>query len=108
MRQTHKQIEMDSPKKTIDDRSPYSLAQLSLFPGISSQQIAKWKNLKLARQMWTNPPKLIFDCSFEHFMNSREIKDTARQLQHAILDNRNHIDPFSLHLYNLNPNVRRF
>lgn len=107
----HETANMDNPDpekcsaSTIENvqRQQYSLSQLSLFPQISLQQMAKWKNLKLARQICTNSPKLIYDCSFEHAMSSREIKDTVRQLLYAIKANRSHIDPFLVQLYNLNP-----
>lgn len=83
----------------------YGPHNFTLFRRFPVQQISRWRNIKLALQVWMKAPKLIFDCGFEHTMNYHECAATAKQLQFAISANRDHADPFNLHLYNLNPNV---
>lgn len=51
--------------------------------------------------MVLNAPSLIFDCGFNDAMTKWELQDAARQLKHAFSDNRNHGQPFVMHVCNL-------
>lgn len=46
-------------------------------------------------------PKLIFDCSYDKHMNSREAINAAKQLMLVFAENRMHTAPFDLHFCNV-------
>lgn len=46
-------------------------------------------------------PPLIFDCGFNDTMSKWEIMDAARQLKHSFSQNREHRQPFVMHLCNM-------
>lgn len=48
--------------------------------------------------------KLIFDCSYDEHMTSREAKNAAKQLMYCFAENRLHREPFDLHFCNANFN----
>lgn len=58
--------------------------------------------------MVRNEPKLIIDCGFENDMMSREVDDTAKQIEFSFAANRQHREPFVMHLCNLNRYVSGF
>lgn len=100
------QRSLDDCLHTVDGgHLDYSVNSCTLVPRYTKQAISRWKNIKLAKQIWMGAPKLIFDCGFEHQLDYRECKETAKQLTMAMSTNRSHIDPFDLHLCNLDPNV---
>lgn len=45
---------------------------------------------------------LIFDCSFDNFMRPQDASDTAKQLTYGFSANRNHREPFDIHICNAN------
>lgn len=52
--------------------------------------------------------KLIFDCSFEQYMTTRESTAAATQLLKCFGKNRLHKEPFDLHFCNVNFNAETF
>ncbi|XP_031639367.1 mitochondrial ribonuclease P protein 1 homolog [Contarinia nasturtii] len=51
------------------------------------------------RTLWREhlgAPKLIYDCSYSHYMMRRENKDAAQQLAIAFRNNRRHLQPYAL------------
>lgn len=58
--------------------------------------------------MVRNEPKLIIDCGFENDMMSREVYDTAKEIVTSFGENRQHREPFVMHLCNLNRYVSGF
>lgn len=48
--------------------------------------------------------KLIFDCSYDEYMNHSEAKSTANQLAWSFTFNRNDTEPFDIHFCNVNFN----
>lgn len=42
--------------------------------------------------------KLIFDCSFDDLMRPQDVSDTAKQLTYGFSANRNHLEPFDIHI----------
>lgn len=56
------------------------------------------------RQAMQFGEKLIFDCSYDEYMNDHEAKNAAEQLLHSFSANRKHREPFDLHFCNANFN----
>lgn len=46
--------------------------------------------------------KLILDCSYDEYMNTREALNAAKQLMYCFAENRIHDEPFDLHYCNVN------
>lgn len=54
------------------------------------------------RQAMQFGEKLIFDCSYDQYMNKQEAKSAAKQLMITFAENRKHREPFDLHFCNVN------
>ena len=48
--------------------------------------------------------KIVLDCSYDEYMTKREAINAAKQIMILFSENRNHINPFDIHLCNLTPN----
>lgn len=80
-----------------DNRDLFAIDQVNLYLFCSVR-----RNMELDQQ------RLVFDCSFDNAMTSREIQETAQQLSRVYSRNRDHLEPYVLHLCNLNRSVRHF
>lgn len=79
----------------------YSLQKNSLFIRIYEQTINHAYNGKLIMNMMFES-KIVFDCSYENNMTTREIHNCAKQLSLAFASNRTHIKPMDLYFCNFN------
>lgn len=61
----------------------------------------KWQHLKMATSIYTDEPKIIFDCSFNHTMRQYDQACAARQIRGSIIANREASTPFVMHFCNL-------
>ncbi|XP_014206105.1 mitochondrial ribonuclease P protein 1 homolog [Copidosoma floridanum] len=79
----------------------YGIARNCMFRRISDQtmnQLWNWNSLKSV--MWGN--KIVFDFSYEQYMNPQEIKSCAKQIMGSYAVNRLHNFPFNVYLCNVN------
>ncbi|XP_037048074.1 mitochondrial ribonuclease P protein 1 homolog isoform X2 [Bradysia coprophila] len=74
---------------------------------IYDQTMNRWRNNRLFRAMQFSE-KLVFDCSYDEYMNRQEAKSAAKQLIEVFSGNRLHRDPFDLHFCNVNFNSPTF
>lgn len=68
---------------------------------IRKQWMMKWQHLKMAEAIYTNEPKIVFDCSFNHTMQQYDQMCAARQIRGSIIANREAAKPFVIHFCNL-------
>lgn len=88
--------------KQIDtDEIRYRVPHNSMFMHVYQRTMNQYYNAKLIQAMMF-APKVVFDCSYESYMNYHEIHNCARQLTLAFADNRAHVDPMCLYFCNLN------
>ncbi|XP_037077975.1 mitochondrial ribonuclease P protein 1 homolog [Pollicipes pollicipes] len=79
----------------------YGLGHNSIFHRISDITIKDWSEQRLYTAMRFGQP-LVMDLGFEAHMTRRENKNTAQQLSMLFAQNRASLDPFDLHLCNVN------
>lgn len=61
----------------------------------------KWQHLRMATSIYSDEPKVIFDCSFNHTMRAYDQACAARQIRGSIIANRAATEPFVMHFCNL-------
>lgn len=95
-------IRESRPKMVFPDdgKMRYYLGGNNMFLRIYDSSMNNMYNNKLMKAMQFGQ-KLIIDCGFHGNMNRKENINTAKQLTLLFSDNRYHIDPFDLHLCNL-------
>ncbi|XP_023175147.2 mitochondrial ribonuclease P protein 1 homolog [Drosophila hydei] len=79
----------------------YGLGHTSMFLRIYDTTINHWQNNRLTRAMQF-APKMVFDCSYDTYMNNRESSNAAKQLMLSFAENRANDEPFDLHYCNAN------
>lgn len=57
---------------------------------------------RLIRAKQFQEQKVIFDCSYDQYMNPKAARYTAGHLTRAYMDNRKNLQPFDLHIHNSN------
>ncbi|KAG8223934.1 hypothetical protein J437_LFUL003742 [Ladona fulva] len=80
-----------------DDSLAYGFGGSTIFMRVRNSTIDKHYNYNAIRAMIFGQ-KLVFDCSYDSFMTSRECKNCAKQLMLVFSENRVHPDPFNLYL----------
>ncbi|XP_043198888.1 mitochondrial ribonuclease P protein 1 homolog [Amphibalanus amphitrite] len=80
----------------------YGLGHNTIFHRVTDTTIKSWEEQRLYTAMCFGQP-LVMDLSFEPHMTRRENKNTAQQLTMLFANNRSALDPFDLHLCNVNP-----
>lgn len=80
----------------------YGLYHNTFLLRVYDATITEFHNHKLIRAMMFDQ-KLIFDCSYDKYMNPREASNAGKQLMLSFAENRLHDEPFDLHLCNVNP-----
>lgn len=61
----------------------------------------KWQHLRMAQSIYSDEPKVVFDCSFNHTMCMYDQIAAARQIRASIKSNRESATPFVMHFCNL-------
>ncbi|KAM0734940.1 Mitochondrial ribonuclease P protein 1-like protein [Formica fusca] len=79
----------------------YGLTYNSIFMRINSTTMNHYYNAKLMQAIMF-APKVVFDCSYESYMNFHQIHNCAKQLTLSFANNRAHVDPMCLYYCNLN------
>ncbi|XP_031619445.1 mitochondrial ribonuclease P protein 1 homolog [Contarinia nasturtii] len=74
----------------------YGLGKISLIPKIYDRAIDRWRNMRTLWREHLGAPKLIYDCSYSHYMTRRENQEAANQLALAFGNNRRHLQPYAL------------
>lgn len=71
-----------------------------MFRTVQSINISIISRLWLAKEL--NNPKIIFDCSYDQFMNKTALRSLARQIVRSFSENRKNVLPFDLYLCSAN------
>lgn len=92
-------------KKELDNQNEhivYGLNRNTMFLRIYDATITKFHNMRLFNAMMYGQ-KLIFDCSYNEYMNRQEASNCAKQLMLCFAENRMQDEPFDLQFCNMNP-----
>jgi mitochondrial ribonuclease P protein 1 len=79
----------------------YGLNYNSMFMRVYDATITKFQNSRLINSM-TFGQKIVFDCSYDEFMNRQEASNTGKQLMISFAENRMNDQPFDIHFCNVN------
>lgn len=90
-----KQAEVSPIFVTTSSPMEYSLTKTSLFHRIYDATIHRLYNYKLLQAEWFGP-KLLVDCSYEPFMNIKNLSNCVKQMVLMWSDNRDNGNPFDL------------
>ncbi|KAL6418979.1 hypothetical protein ACFW04_011656 [Cataglyphis niger] len=93
--------EAEAQQKEDSGEIKYGLTYNTMFLRINSTTMNYYYNAKLIQAMMF-APKVVFDCSYESYMNFHEIQTCAKQLTLSFANNRAHVDPMCLYYCNLN------
>ncbi|XP_055533490.1 mitochondrial ribonuclease P protein 1 homolog [Wyeomyia smithii] len=74
----------------------YGLFHNTMFLRIYDSTMDHFHNNKLIQAMQFGQ-NLIFDCSYDEYMNDKEMRNTAKQLMLCFAINRMHNEPFNIH-----------
>lgn len=88
---------------TTDSPVTYSLIDTSLFFRIRDTDIHWYYNYKLFMAEWLGPTILV-DCSYEPFMNLKNLSNCVKQMLLMWSENREHFNPYNLLFCNVNEN----
>lgn len=83
------------------DAIKYGLQHNSLFLRIYETTINRFYNGQLILNMMFES-KIVFDCSYESNMSTREIHNCAKQMSLVFAHNRSHFNPMDLYFCNFN------
>lgn len=89
--------EVEEPNS--EDRIKYGFHGSTIFVRVYDTTMNNLYNYNAIRAMIFGQ-KLVFDCSYDPYMNSRESKNCAKQLMIVFSENRIHPDPFNLYFTN--------
>lgn len=84
-----------------NDHIIYGLFHNSMFLRVYDTTIDHWHNNKLVQAMRFGQ-NLVIDCSYDEYMNEKEMSNTAKQLTLCFALNRAHNEPFNVHHCNVN------
>ncbi|XP_031640234.1 mitochondrial ribonuclease P protein 1 homolog [Contarinia nasturtii] len=87
----------DEEKPASDQKYiEYGFGKNALIPKIHGRTIDKWRNTRTLWHEHLGAPKLIYDCSYSHYMTPRENNEVAKQLTIAFGNNRRHFQSYEL------------
>jgi ribonuclease P protein 1 len=93
------------PKEDDHFGVTYGLGRNTLFLRLYDTTVSKFHHNKVVSAMQFGRP-LVLDCGYDEFMSPREAKNCAKQVEILLTLNRNHNQPFNLHLCNVAPDSR--
>ncbi|XP_058835468.1 mitochondrial ribonuclease P protein 1 homolog [Topomyia yanbarensis] len=86
-----------------NDHIIYGLFHNTMFLRIYDSAMDHFNNNKLIQAMRFGQ-NLVFDCSYDEYMNEKEMRNTAKQLMLCFAINRLHNEPFNIHHCNVDFN----
>lgn len=107
IKKEQKQIEVAKRKEDLiqanaeNEHLIYGLFHNTMFLRIYDSTMDHWHNNKLVQAMQFGQ-NLVIDCSYDDYMNDREMSNTAKQLMLCFALNRLHNEPFNVHHCNAN------
>ncbi|XP_065088262.1 mitochondrial ribonuclease P protein 1 homolog [Ochlerotatus camptorhynchus] len=84
-----------------NDHIVYGLFHNTMFLRVYDSTMDHWHNNKLVQAMQFGQ-NLVVDCSYDDYMNDKEMRNTAKQLTLCFALNRTHNEPFNIHHCNAN------
>ncbi|XP_052895057.1 mitochondrial ribonuclease P protein 1 homolog [Anopheles moucheti] len=84
-----------------NDHIVYGLFHNSIFLRIYDSTMDHFHNNRLVQAMQFGI-NLVIDCSYDDYMNDKEMRNTAKQLMLCFALNRSHVEPFNIHHCNAN------
>lgn len=84
-----------------NDHIVYGLFHNTMFLRVYDSTMDHWHNNKLIQAMLFGQ-NLVIDCSYDDYMNDKEMRNTAKQLTLCFALNRTHNEPFNIHHCNAN------
>lgn len=84
-----------------NDHLIYGLFHNTMFLRVYESTMDHWHNNKLIQAMQFGQ-NLVIDCSYDDYMNDKEMRNTAKQLTLCFALNRMHNEPFNVHHCNAN------
>ncbi|XP_055608252.1 mitochondrial ribonuclease P protein 1 homolog [Uranotaenia lowii] len=109
IKKEQRKVEVAKRREELDkanadnDHIIYGLFHNTMFLRIYDTAIDHFHNNKLIQAMRFGQ-NLVFDCSYDEYMNEKEMKNTAKQLMLCFAINRMHNEPFNIHHCNVNFN----
>lgn len=94
-------IARETEEEANNDHINYGMLRNTMFLRIYDSTINHFHNAKLVQSMMFEP-KLVFDCSYDQYMNPREASNAGKQLMLSFAENRFHDIPFDLHFCGAN------
>lgn len=107
VKKEQKKLEVAKRKEELDlanaenDHLIYGLFHNTMFLRIYDSTMDHWHNNKLTQAMQFGQ-NLVIDCSYDDYMNEKEMRNTAKQLTLCFALNRTHNEPFNIHHCNVN------
>lgn len=96
------QLEEADPKlKTTCSPLNYSLSETSLFHRLRDCTMNQFYNYKLLLAEWFGP-KILVDCSYEQFMELKNVQSCVKQMLLMWSDNRENANPYDIIYCNVN------
>uniref|UniRef100_A0A182N921 RNA (guanine-9-)-methyltransferase domain-containing protein 1 n=1 Tax=Anopheles dirus TaxID=7168 RepID=A0A182N921_9DIPT len=84
-----------------NDHIVYGLFHNTMFLRIYDSKVDHFHNNRLVQAMQFGI-NLVIDCSYDDYMNDKEMRNTAKQLMLCFALNRSHDEPFNIHHCNAN------
>lgn len=91
-----KRKEEEKLQKAENNHIVYGLFHNTMFLRIYDSAMDHFHNNKLVQAM-QHGINLVFDCSYDEYMNDKEMRNTAKQLMLCFAYNRMHNEPFNIH-----------
>lgn len=98
---TAERLEIKRELNQQNEHLIYGLNFNSMFMRIYDTTITKFQNSRLINAMMYGQ-KIVFDCSYDEFMNRQEASNTGKQLMISFAENRMNDQPFDIHFCNVN------
>ncbi|XP_053689378.1 mitochondrial ribonuclease P protein 1 homolog [Sabethes cyaneus] len=109
LKKDRKKVEIAKRREELDlsnvdnNHILYGLFHNTMFLRIYDSTMDHFNNNKLVQAMQFGQ-NLVFDCSYDEYMNDKEMRNTAKQLMLCFGINRMHNEPFNVHHCNANFN----
>ncbi|XP_053676204.1 mitochondrial ribonuclease P protein 1 homolog [Anopheles nili] len=107
IKKERKQLEISKRREELmkateeNDHIVYGLFHNTMFLRIYDSKIDHFHNNRLVQAMQFGI-NLVIDCSYDDYMNDKEMRNTAKQLMLCFALNRSHEQPFNIHHCNAN------
>ncbi|XP_058053819.1 mitochondrial ribonuclease P protein 1 homolog [Anopheles bellator] len=107
VKKERKQLEIAKRREELqkataeNDHIVYGLFHNTMFLRIYDSKVDHFHNNRLVQAMQFGI-NLVIDCSYDDYMNDKEMRNTAKQLMLSFAVNRAHPEPFNVHHCNAN------